>query len=328
MAVPDGSPRRVSRLLSGYLCGTHSGLLSRDGMQRSGAASIAIASAHHALGRDRNGWNSELGGVAWRPGDAALSRRLRSALGHPAVIDLVVFGSQARASVTGFSDVDAILILEDGAADDPSVLRSLRPRVLAAQREVLAYQPMQHHGFEVVTPTLLRKGSESLALPAAALSETRSLFGRPVAASLSDALDDGHARLRALAADLVWVRSWPSHVWQAHRVVAMFELLPTLYLQSRGRAVPKWRSFEEARNDFRDAWEPYDVLEQVRTVWPRKRRLALDLAAASVRNPWAALAAWRRLQAPVPADVRSLLTPNVLDGLQELAHRMAEPRDA
>ena len=88
-----------------------------------------------------------------------------------------MFGSQAGGRTTGFSDVDAILVISDEIAGDATEMPSLRRCVLAAQRAVIRYQPMQHHGFEIVTPTLLRDASGALALPAVALAETRSLRG-------------------------------------------------------------------------------------------------------------------------------------------------------
>src|SRR5205823_7548356 len=105
------------------------------------------------------------------------ARRLASLLDDEHVVELVLFGSQARGGTTGFSDVDAILVISDEAAEEPSILRSLRRRVLAAQRAALAHQPMQHHGFELATPMLLRDAGAALGLPRVALDEARSLGG-------------------------------------------------------------------------------------------------------------------------------------------------------
>ena len=124
------------------------------------------------------GRQSSVGERIWRPNDQnSLARALDAALTHPGVIDLVMFGSQAGGRTTGFSDVDAILVISDEIAGDATEMPSLRRCVLAAQRAVIRYQPMQHHGFEIVTPTLLRDASGALALPAVALAETRSLRG-------------------------------------------------------------------------------------------------------------------------------------------------------
>ena len=104
----------------------------------------------------------------------------------------------------------------------------------------------------------------------------------------------------------------------------MFELLPTLYVQSRHKAVPKSSSFAEARGDFADSWWPYDVLNEIRTVWPRTRRPLLEMTASLVRNPWVSVAVWRRLPASVPQPICSYLTPRLLDGLHALARAMAD----
>jgi hypothetical protein len=273
------------------------------------------------------GVERDLGVEVWNPTGAAawLADRLRSALRHEHVVELVLFGSHARGGTTGFSDVDAILVISDAAAEEPASLRVLRRKVLSAQRAVLAYQPMQHHGFEVATPRLLGSARDSIGLPRAALEVTRSLFGRPVSARLNHLQPAAAAGLlAALLHSVATPSSWPSHPWSLHRLVSMFELIPAAYLQTRGRAVPKAESFAEARSDFGADWWPYDVLSEVRDSWPRDRRPALRAGLELARNPWLAVAAWRRLPTPVPRAARSLLTDRCLVALQRLATQMRE----
>lgn len=325
----SASARTASQLLSGYLCGTHSGFAAagRRARGRSVPGPRAVAAVHRTLTRMAPAVpNADLGVGPWAPdGDATdLADELRNRLSHPGVIELVVFGSQARGGTTGFSDLDAVLVISDEAVDDPETLSTVRPHVLAAQRAVITYQPMQHHGFEVATPRLLRAACAALGLPAVALEEARSLNGKRIGASLSgDGFGNG-AALRSLARGLAPIGSWPRHPWSVHRLVAMFELLPVLYVQDRGASVPKWRSFDEARGAFGRSWWPYDVLNEVRLSWPRRRRPGLEVAATLGRNPWAAIAAWRRIPAPIPESVRPLLTERCLSGLQRLSRAMSE----
>ena len=320
--------RRASRLLSGYLCGTHSGLPARGSAGRLGAGRVEdVAAAHRRTASvDPEGPARQLGAEPWQPEkvESELARALRRSLAHDAVVDLVFYGSQARGNRTGFSDVDAILVIADAAANDPGELRLLRQHVLAALRAVVAYQPMQHHGFEVVTPKLLRAGSQALALPSAALEKTCSLNGVGATAWLTDGLADGTSSLCGLVDRLTSFDAWPAHPWPAHGLVSMLELLPTLYLQSSGASVPKWRSFEEARPDFEEGWWAYDELRNIRSAWPRLRMRRVEQACFLTRNPWVALAAWRRLPEPLPKSIRPLLTQDLFEGLQTLAVRMRE----
>ena len=315
--------RDLSAAVSGYLCGTHSGVVGlRLGRKRRSDVPETVATMHRRLvPAPEVDEVLELGQARWIAQDhrEALATSLRAALAHNLVIDLVFFGSQARGGLTGFSDVDAILIIRNEAADHPANLRALRPRVLAAQRAVLAYQPMQHHGFQVVTPKLLAQAAAALGLPAVAVSETRSLNGSGHRAHFErrDA-----SSFDVLAASLARLHTWPAHPWEVHRHVAMFELLPVAYLQRRGMRVPKWRSFGAARSEFGGEWWPYDVLREVRESWPRLPRPMLDLGSALARNPWTALAAWRRLPASLPDPVRPLLTPKLLEGLQNVVRLM------
>lgn len=321
------SSREVSRLLSGYLCGTHSGVLALS-KRRAGYTPERIAAAHRRLKPlPALAQPLVLGASLWRPGsrEAELCRQLLDALSHDAVIELVLFGSQARGGVTGFSDVDAILVIEDGAAEDVAALSTLRSHVLAAQRAVLGYQPMQHHGFEVATPKLLLSGLEAVGLPASALTETSGLTGTPIFASaIAPANGFGAQRLNELARNVQVAREWPRHPWRAHSLIAMFELLPTLYLFAQGFAVSKAESFAAARDAFGSAWWPYDVLDEVRSVWPGDRYGGVGIAFALARNPWAVVAAWRHLPSSLPASVKPLLTRRCLEGLQSLARTMVE----
>lgn len=321
---PHVTAHETARLLSAYLCGTHSGVLARTSAgRRRGLPPRAVAAAHRALGTpDREAPLVAVARARWEPEEQAeLERSLRGALAHPQIVDLILYGSQARGGRTGYSDVDAILVIADEAADEASALRSLRGCVLAAERAVLRYQPMQHHGFDVVTPRLLSMAG-GLDLPAAALAEARSLSGSGVVGRLADDPARAGVRLRGMVGTLRGLTAWPAHPWQAHGVVSMFALLPTLYLQALGRSVPKWRSFAEARVQFPDEWWSYDVLAAVRARWPRRRYPALDLAASALRNPWAAVAVWRRLPQRLGEPVAALLTPELLAALQSVAGGM------
>ena len=132
----------------------------------------------------------------------------------------------------------------------------------------------------------------------------------------------GPERFREMVRRLAAVRAWPGHPWSVHRVVSMFELLPALYLQARGATTPKWRSFQEASADFGREWWPYEVLADVRDRWPRAARPGLTRAALALRNPWLAVALWRRLPEEAPEPVRASLDERLLEGLQRLAHEM------
>jgi hypothetical protein len=321
------SLRGVARCLSGYLCGTHSGLLGFR--RRHGSNLDDLARVHRELPVYQAKTAVTLGTAPWRPvGETGgLARTLRSTLAHPAVVDLVFFGSQARGSTTGFSDIDAILVIRDAVAEDPNALRALRPHVLAAQRAVIAHQPMQHHGFELATPKLLLRANHALAMPAAAVTETQSLMGRTVAAAFApDPLDERRARLSELVRSTSNISAWPPHPWHLHRLVSMFELLPALYLQARGVPVTKWRSFAEVRVHFGDDWWPYDVLERVRDRWPRRSAPMLSAGSAALRNPWVAVAMWSRLPARSPKWTRGILSFECLEALRSLAREMGDER--
>jgi hypothetical protein len=190
---------------------------------------------------------------------------------------------------------------------------------------VIAYQPMQHHAFEVATPKLLAQAGESVGMPAVAFDEARSLRGTGAEASFSpEPPEHARGRLRQLLADLRTVEAWPRHPWRLHGLVAMWELAPALYVQALGEPVAKALSFERAREDFGDAWWPYDLLGQVRDQWVRSRQPMFVTTCRALRNPWIGVAAWLRAPVASRQPARSVLTNESLDALRRLAREMAE----
>jgi hypothetical protein len=316
----------AARRLAAYLNGTHSGAHTVLSHRRVTPPMVVEAFGPLDVAASDRGEQLTLGRDRWIPTNDA-ERRLRDSLarclGTDAVIDLVLFGSIARGSTTGYSDVDAILVVSDDLICDSRRFRALRTRVLAAERAVLSYQPMQHHGFLVATPRLLRDASTALGLPAEAIETTSSLFGRLTEAIFEPANGAASERFRALARSLRRIESWPDHPWELHRTVALFELVPALYVQATGRPCAKHESFHLARETFPGQWRPYDLLDEVRRSWPREPRPALEHAASALRNPWTAVALWRRLPSAVPSSVGALLTDERLRGLQAIVASMA-----
>jgi hypothetical protein len=316
-------PRQISRSLAAYLCGTHSGLLSVRRRDRLDAEDIARSHTHLPT----ENLSLTIGAHQWEPaeGTANLARSLRASLERRGVVDLVLFGSQAGGGLTGFSDVDALLVIDDEVAENAELLKALRPPVLAAQRAVIAYQPMQHHAFEVATPKLLGKAGESLGMPWVAFDGAQSLLGVGAEASFfPEPPESTRGRLTQLLDGLSRVDAWPRHPWRLHGVVAMWELAPALYVQTFDQSFPKALSFERAREDFGDAWWPYDVLEQVRAQWVRSSQEMFVAASRALRNPWIAVAVWMRMPVTSRQPAGSLLTDECLTALRGLAREMAE----
>jgi hypothetical protein len=322
---PAASAAEAMDRLSGFLNGTHTGVHAGvRGKSLSPHVVVEAVRSSHGARACGAGRTIVLGGNSWeptKPDERRLRDALREALTSEGIYDLVVFGSLARGSTTGFSDVDALLIVSDDQVIEVRRLRRLRRHVFAAGRAVLEYQPMQHHGFLVTTPGLLAHPA-SLGLPPDALETTVSLFGtsRDVMVLGSDPKE----RFRAHAFTLGAVSALPRDASSLHRLVAEFELLPALYLQATGRPCPKHASFEIAEAEFGEAWAPYDTLERVRLVWPRRWEPSAASLARIVRNPWTATALRRRLRAPAPRAVARLLDRNCLGQLQHLLKLMNE----
>jgi len=326
--IPMEAEALAAHRLAGYLTGTHSGAHTLRSCRR--VTRRAVVEQFQLLGpfRKHTAETLALGGTCWEPGDddeRELHASLVECLKTAPVIDLVLFGSLARGTTTGYSDVDAILVVADDVPTDGQRLARLRPRILAAQRAVLAYQPMQHHGFLVVTPRLLLEGAAVLGLPVETLTETRSLLGGAIEVGLDGpgSAASAFARFDSLRRTLQEMSSWPAHTWWLHRAVAMFELAPALYLEACGQPCPKHASFDIARRDFPDAWPAYDVLEEVRRMWIRQSSGLVRCGATLTRNPWTTVAALRRIPIRPPHRITELLSDAPPDDLKRVVSLMA-----
>lgn len=330
--VEQHQPRAVCALLAGYLCGTHSGALTRSARRRTLSRFGPEAHRPDGLGRivqrvlTRS--LSAPGAAALPPWDAydfptaRLMDDLKHRLVHEDVVELIVFGSAARGNRTGFSDLDAILVIRDRGASSSSRLKALRAHILAAQRSVLLFQPMQHHSFLVVPESLMGCLDTATGLPQEALTETRGLFGAPIGCGYDGIEEEETRRSLADLARSSATETWPSHPHDLHKLLASFQLLPAVYLHSQGTPVSKADSFAAVGGRFpEEAWA-LDVLHDIRALWPHRSYPSLNILLRATSNPWDAVVLWRRYPRRPPIEVRPLLSEELLVSLNRLAQRM------
>lgn len=256
------------------------------------------------------------------PREVALRESLIGQLTHPDIIDLIVFGSLARGTATPYSDVDAILIVANSAVGRRSAVADLRQRVIGANRAAIRFQPMQHHGLLIIPERALRNVTQTVSLPSQSLSCAVSLLGSAV--SLRADANDPYApdRLRDMCRSLAQLERWPAHIWELHRAISMFALLPALFLQATERPCPKHESFARVRDELSEDWHGYEALDAVRSKWEQRTFLSLSTGLVVARNPWVAVAAFRRIPARASSAIVRLLGLRSLENLQRIAARM------
>jgi hypothetical protein len=236
-------------------------------------------------------------------------------------------GSTGTNEEVPYSDLDALVILGDRAFESARALTDLAARLGSLQRIMFDFDPLQHHGWFVLTAADLDWYCDAY-FPAELFRHARSLL--PVTGGLVNVRprESGREIREAFAAlATATIRELesgriPSDAYRLKGTLSRILLLPCLYLQARhGTGVFKKASFAAAAAEFPPAlWAVMDEISAVRAAWtfapPAWQRLLLTRPVASRR-----LIA-RSLRTTVPAAVRSRLTPELWQAVVRLVRAM------
>lgn len=227
-----------------------------------------------------------------------------------------VHGSIGSGEERAYSDFDALVILRDAVFDSAATLARVAQELGRLRRHMFDYDPLQHHGWFVLLEGDLANYCQAW-FPAALFPWCRSLLpgtGGRLRLRPRDSTAEYRAAFDGLAAaTLRQIGAGPplDDAYRLKGLLSQFMLLPSLYLQARdGTAVFKRESFALAARDFSPAaWAAMDRVSAVRAAWrcelPPVRRLLLTGGVTHRRL------LTRLVRAPVPAEVRARLTPDL-----------------
>ena len=235
-----------------------------------------------------------------------------------------VHGSLATMEEIPYSDFDALVILRDELFADDRKLASTARQLSDARKYMFQADPLQHHGWFVLTEADLRYYCEAY-FPETLFKYSRSLLGdkggqltlrkRDSTFEMRKAFDELAGACIKMLADGNFLRN----AYLAKCVLSQFMLLPSLYVQARyAEGIYKKLSFDRARSDFSAAeWECMDRISALRLEWDvpmgRWSRKLLSvtgpLRGAIVRNASPAVPQRLRLQitAPLIGEMMNLI---------------------
>jgi hypothetical protein len=245
------------------------------------------------------------------------------------LLGLFLHGSLATDEQIPYSDFDALVIIKDEVMRDPARLARVSRQLAQARRFMFSFDPLQHHGWFVLTEADLNCHSEAR-FPLALFPYCRALQPRSginLVVRLREPGDEFRTAfasvVRSFRATLVSGR-YLRNMYDLKNLLSTFMLLPALYLQARdGQGVYKRESFELARPDFAPSeWQPMDDVSRLRLAW--------SCHLAGVRR-WlmTAVHPWRRhvvrlVAPPLPVALREPLGDGLPDRMARLATRMEE----
>jgi hypothetical protein len=244
------------------------------------------------------------------------------------IVVAVVFGSLGTREEIPYSDFDALVVLRRETVDSRVRLVRCARALFRAQKFMFRQDPLQHHGWFVLTegdlddypehhlPVASLLGGQALCPPDGATLSLRPRLDLPLLRDRFRALCSG---VRSISGRITPTSS--SYLWKS--LLSEFMLLPALYVQVRdGRGIAKKESFGAARVDFTASeWEIMDDVSRVRREWtlpmPRWRRWFMTRPGVVWRK------AAKRLSPPPPRVALSVLTPPAMGRLVALATSMA-----
>jgi hypothetical protein len=284
--------------------------LSHDSLIEGTAGNIGIAVPPYAGG---NPQAQELMGEL-----RTLSPFLAGACAH---------GSIGTGEEIAYSDFDALVILRHSAFQSAATLAHVAARLGALRRLMFEFDPLQHHGWFVLTESDLTDYCEAW-FPTVLFAHSRALFpdsGMRLVVRSRDSTAEYRGAFDHLCASVLRQIEAEIPLDNAYRLKGLlseFMLLPSLYLQARdGVSVFKRKSFDLAAGDFPpQLWSAMERVSAARLAWSYE-------ASAMQRYLLTRCVAQRRLVTRMvrlrpSAAVRDALSPDLWETAAALVRAM------
>ena len=197
-----------------------------------------------------------------------LSRWLRNDLAGA-----FVHGSLATYEEIPYSDFDALVIIKDEVFDESARLANTAYLLNRALRIMFTHDPLQHHGWFVLTERDLQN-YKGVPLPVAVFPHMKSLLPDKNLLHISFKKNSHVSRelFDSLSASIIrklQTGQYPHNLYDLKSLLSQFMLLPTAYVQARdGHGIFKRESFAEAAKDFtHEEWKVMHDVSTIRKNW-------------------------------------------------------------
>ncbi|MCH7948843.1 MAG: DUF4197 family protein [candidate division Zixibacteria bacterium] len=212
----------------------------------------------------------------------------------------------------------------------PPRVQNVADRLRRATAIMYEFDPLQHHGWFVLTEADLECYPETY-FPHELFRHSKALLpgqGRKLSLHLkddkSDNLEQPFWNLSNYVITRLSQHDYPKNAYQLKGLLSQFMLLPTLYVQGRdGKGIYKKFSFARARKDFSSwQWTTMDEVSEIRADWHvdipllKKKLLASD---HFFRRRYA-----RKFGPAIPEKVKQSLTSKFYQRMHHLVVMMQE----
>ncbi len=189
----------------------------------------------------------------------------------PYVEAVLVHGSMADQQITTYSDLDTLFIVKKETIQNPERLMSFRKELGKLHKYLFKTDPLQHHGFPVISTYELEYYPETI-LPVAALRESvvyytekdiMNITVRDSAKQAQEILQRNITYFKDVAQGKIALRGLFG--WKLF--LSKLMLLPTLYYQAKGLYVTKKESFSMFEGEYPHLYTPIAKASALRKNW-------------------------------------------------------------
>lgn len=236
-------------------------------------------------------------------------------------------GSLASMDDIRYSDFDALVIVKEEVCADPERLARTAYALNGLRKIMFAYDPLQHHGWFVLTTADLRCYCDAY-FPLELFRHARSLLpgtGTVVSARPRDSRREYEETLNRALNNIerkLANSGFPKDAFALKSLLSEIMLLPALFIQAtRGQAIYKADSFQAAARYFEPSiWQAMDRVSAIRAAWQyqlgglRRALLTGPVAPRKLITRWCS--------PPVAPQIRKQLDRQLADLLLRLVSEM------
>ncbi|MGB0390744.1 MAG: hypothetical protein ACPGD5_04195 [Salibacteraceae bacterium] len=242
-------------------------------------------------------------------------------------------GSLASNEEIAYSDFDALVIIKDAVFKEENRITEVVHKLQKLQKIMHQFDPLQHHGWFVLTESMLQNYPITY-FPPILFEHSVSLLknkGSIINYSWQDNKESLSAPFNQLSNDLIKKLKQPhkvKNVFYLKSLLSEFMLLPALYLQSKtGSSVNKKASFDLARVDFSNPeWKIMDKVSTIRQEWTFEI-LAIQKMLLSSEN-YTIRKISRKIAPSIPESISKKLTPEFYGEMSNLVILMKSKTDS
>ena len=239
------------------------------------------------------------------------------------LVGAYVHGSLGTGEEINYSDFDALLILRDSVFETAQQLTQVSLDILNAQKILTDYDPLQHHGFFVMSQTDLRYYPDSV-FPTPLFGHAKSLIqaGEELKLLIPNVRESAMRPLVSMLDAIERKAKQPhlmTNLFEVKLFLSQLMLVPCLFLQAMDCPIFKRESFAMALKHLdKGAWRAVDVASTLRRDWPRVENWVASRVVRSIPNPFLTTIYQKKIGIAVPKIIEEKLTAEFFESSLEL----------